>query len=426
MTLALYRAATWAGLPLIRLYLAYRRERGKEDAARFGERLGIPGRARPAGPLVWMHAASVGESLALLPLIARVRALRPDAHVLITTGTVTSARLLADRLPAGAFHQYVPVDRGAYVRRFLDHWRPDLVLWSESEFWPNLVTEPAARGIPMVLVQGRVSDRSLAGWRRSPNLIRRLLAGFALCLAQSEDDAHRLEALGARRVVCRGNLKFAAPPLPVDEGELARLTAALKDRPRWLAASTHPGEESIAARVHQRLKGNHSGLLTLIVPRHPERGSAVACELRALGLEVALRSARQVVTPSIDVYLADTLGELGLFYRLAPIAFVGKSLVPLGGQNPLEPARLGCAVVHGPHMTNFADIVRRMMAVGASLEVADEAALAAAIGRLLTDESARARLVAAAQAFAATEGGALDAALAELKPYLDGLPHART
>lgn len=425
MTLALYRAATWAGLPLIRLYLAYRRERGKEDAARFGERLGIPGRARPDGPLVWAHAASVGESLALLPLIARARALRPDAHVLVTTGTVTSARLLADRLPARAFHQYVPVDRRPYVRRFLDHWRPDLVLWSESEFWPNLVSEPAARGIPMVLVQGRVSDRSLAGWRRSPTLIRKLLAGFALCLAQSEDDARRLEALGARRVVCRGNLKFAAPALPADDDELARLTATLKDRPRWLAASTHAGEEALAARVHRRLKESHPGLLTLIVPRHPERGPAIAGELHALGLAVAQRSLAESIAPTTDIYLADTLGELGLFYRLASVAFVGKSLVPLGGQNPLEPARLGCAVVHGPHMTNFADIVRRMTAAGASMVVADESALTAAVDRLLTDEPARARLAAAAQAFAAAEGGALDAAIAELKPYLEGLPHAR-
>jgi 3-deoxy-D-manno-octulosonic-acid transferase len=425
VTLALYRAATWAGLPLIRLYLAYRRERGKEDAARFGERLGIPGRARPDGPLVWAHAASVGESLALLPLIARARSLRPDAHVLVTTGTVTSARLLADRLPAGAFHQYVPVDRRPYVRRFLDHWRPDLVLWSESEFWPNLVSEPAARGIPMVLVQGRVSDRSLAGWRRSPALIRRLLAGFALCLAQSEDDARRLEALGACRVACRGNLKFATPPLPADDDEFARLAATLTGRPRWLAASTHPGEEKLAARVHQHLKKNYPGLLTLIVPRHPERGPAIAEELRALGLAVVRRSLAETIAPTTDIYLADTLGELGLFYRLAAVAFVGKSLVPLGGQNPLEPARLGCAVVHGPHMTNFADIIRRMTAAGASLEVADEVALAATVDRLLSDEPARARLAVAAQAFAAAEGGALDAAIAELKPYLDGLLHAR-
>jgi 3-deoxy-D-manno-octulosonic-acid transferase len=425
VTLALYRAATWAGLPLIRLYLAYRRGRGKEDRARFGERLGIPGCARPEGPLIWAHAASVGESLALLPLIARIRILRPDAHVLMTTGTMTSARLLADRLPAGAFHQFVPVDRRAYVRRFLDHWRPDLVLWSESEFWPNLVSEPAARGIPMILVQGRVSDRSLAGWRRSPALIQKLLAGFALCLAQSEDDARRLETLGARRIVCRGNLKFAAPALPADDDELARLTAAFKARPRWLAASTHPGEEALAARVHQHLKKNHPGLLTLVVPRHPERGPAIAEELGALGLKVAQRSAAEPIVSATDIYLADTLGELGLFYRLAPLAFVGKSLVPLGGQNPLEPARLGCAVVHGPHMTNFADIVRRMTAAGASLEVADEAALAAAVDRLLTDEPARTRLAAAAQAFAAAEGGALDAAIAELKPYLEGLPHAR-
>jgi 3-deoxy-D-manno-octulosonic-acid transferase len=423
--LAVYRAATWAAAPLIRAYLIYRRLRGKEDAVRFRERLGKAGRARPPGPLVWLHAASVGESLALLPLIERIQSLASATHVLVTTGTVTSARLLAERLPAGAFHQYVPVDRQAYVRRFLDHWRPDLVLWTESEFWPNLVSMTAERGVPMVLVQGRISDRSFAGWRQRPDLIRTLLSGFALCLAQSEEDAWRLGVLGARDARCRGNLKFATPPLPADTAELERLRSALGSRPRWLAASTHPGEEILAARVHDTLRSAHPGLLTLIAPRHPERGSAIADKLRALGFVVARRSAGEVIAASIDVYIADTLGELGLFYRLAGVAFMGKSLVPLGGQNPIEPARLGCAILYGPHMTNFADTVRRMREAGAATEVADEPALAAAVGELLANSAERTRRAEVARVFAESESGVLDAIMAELRPFLEGLPHAR-
>ncbi|MCP5367020.1 MAG: 3-deoxy-D-manno-octulosonic acid transferase [Hyphomicrobiales bacterium] len=418
MKLQVYRAATALGGPLIRLYLARRRARGKEDAARFGERLGHPGRPRPPGPLVWLHGASVGESLSLLPLVQRLRRDLPGAAALVTTGTVTSARLMAERLPEGAFHQYVPVDRAAWVRTFLDHWRPDLILWSESEFWPNLLCEPAARGIPMVLVNGRVSDRALATWRRHRGLIRHLLAGFALCLGQSPRDAERLRELGAPRVDCLGNLKQAAAPLPVDAADLAALDAALDGRPRWLAASTHAGEEALAGRVHRALAGRHPGLLTMVVPRHPDRGAAVAADLRRQGLAVARRGGGEAPAADTDVLLADTLGELGLFYRLGGVAFVGKSLLAEGGQNPLEPAQLGCAVLYGPHMGNFTDTVAGLEAAGAAQAVADEAALAAAVDRLLADPAERARRAAAGAAFATARSAVLDDVMAALEPFL--------
>jgi 3-deoxy-D-manno-octulosonic-acid transferase len=422
--LTLYRAATFLATPLVRLYLAARMARGKEDRARFGERLGRPGLPRPDGPLVWAHAASIGESLSMMPLVERLLGERPGLGILFTTGTVTSAAMMAERLPKGAFHQYIPVDRLSYVRRFLDHWRPDLVLWAESEFWPNLVTESAARKVPVILVNGRVSPRSFAGWRRAPGLIRRVLAGFTLCLGQAEIDAGRLRRLGAGKAKSVGNLKFAAPPLPADAKALDLLSAELGDRPRWLAASTHPGEETIMAAVHRRLGADRPDLLTIIVPRHPERGAAIAQTLRRGGHSVALRSAGETIAAATDIYLADTLGELGLFFRLADVVFMGKSLVPLGGQNPIEPARLGCALIHGPHMANFEDMAAQMKETGAAAEVADEAALAIAVAHLLDDADRRWASIEAAHAFAEAEAHVLDAVVAELAPFLDTLPKA--
>ena len=418
MMLAAYRWAGTLGVPLIRLYLSLRMARGKEDGMRFGERLGRAGRPRPDGPLVWVHAASVGESVSMLPLIGRLLDEHPGSHVLMTTGTVTSAGLMAERLPEGAFHQYVPVDRVAYVRKFLDHWRPDLVLWAESEFWPNLLGETAARGTPAILINGRVSPRSFAGWRRFEGSIARLLSGFALCLGQTEADARRLVQLGAEGAKCLGNLKFAAPPLPADPGQMESLKKAVGARPLWLAACTHPGEEEIAGRVHGRLLARHPGLLTMIAPRHPDRGPGIAAALRARGHAVSLRSAGEAITPATGIYVADTLGELGLFYRLAGVVFVGKSLVPHGGQNPLEAARLDCALIFGPHMTNFEDIARALGNGGAARVVDDEAGLAAALDLLLGNEGERKRSADAALILAAAEAGALDSVMAELAPFL--------
>jgi len=416
--LSLYRFVSTAGLPVIRLYLGLRKARGKEDHARFSERLGRPSKARPDGPLVWAHAASVGESLSLLPLVERLVQDRPSLKFLVTTGTITSANLMADRLPDGAIHQYVPVDRTSYVKRFLDHWRPDLVLWAESEFWPNLIVETAGRNIPMILLNGRISPRSFLGWQRFGGLIKKLLSCFNLCLAQTDIDAERLRRLGAVSAICVGNLKFAAPPLPADAAALTKLQDAVGDRPRWLAASTHPGEEIIVAGVHQRLKAAHPGLLTVIVPRHPDRGAEIAALLRGKKLAVSRRSDGDAINPQTDIYLADTMGEMGLFFRLAGIVFMGKSLVPLGGQNPLEAALLDCAIVHGPHMMNFEDMTEKLKRAAAAVEVADVATLETVIGRLLDDGNERNRMIAAAGKWAAAEAGVLDAVVDELAPFL--------
>ena len=422
MLLAAYRGLMAVGGPAIRAWLAVRRASGKEDADRFAERLGWPGGERPAGPLVWLHGASVGEGLSMLPLIDALARARPDARFLVTTGTVTSARLLADRLPSRAQHQFVPVDRRAYVRRFLAYWRPDLALWLESELWPDLIDETAAHGIPMVLLNGRMSPRSYGRWRRAPAAAAGLLSRFALCTGQTVEDAARFQALGASGARCLGNLKFAAPLLPVDDGELQKAGRRLADRPRWLATSTHPGEEAIAGRIHARLEAGHPGLLTTIVPRHPERGTAVTAELRAMGLRVARRAAGEVPEATTQVHVADTMGELGLMYRLHDLVFVGKSLAADGGQNPLEPARLGCALLFGPGMTNFSEIASRLLGAGAAVTVEDEAGLGDALESHLADPASRARRGAAARAVAESESAVLDRAMEALAPFLAAVP----
>lgn len=421
MMIALYRQAMSAAAPALRLLLAARLRRGKEDPARLPERQGIASRPRPLGPLIWVHGASVGEALSVLPLIDRLLGLRDDLSILVTTGTLTSAKLMAERLPPRACHQFVPLDCPAWVERFLDHWRPDLALWVESELWPALLTLTAARGVPMALVNARLSERSFARWQKLAGTAKQLLDCFAVCLAQSTETAARLRQLG-RQAVDTGNLKAAAAPLPVDTAELTRLQAAIAGRPVWLAASTHPGEEEIVAAAQAPLAAAFPHLLTLLVPRHATRGAEIAAQLRHQGLVVARRAAAEPIERDTAIYLADTMGELGLFYRLAPIAFIGGSLVAHGGQNPLEPAQLGAAILHGPWTQNFADIVSRLDNAGGAVAVKDAAGLARAVAAWLADPLARARAAEAASQVAASSRGALERVMAALDPLLARLP----
>lgn len=398
MTAALWSGAATLAAPGLRIMLRRRALRGKEVAARLPEREGIDGSARPGGRLVWLHAASVGESQSVLPVVAELAA--AGVAVLITTGTVTSAALLAPALaPGRVLHRFVPLDVPRWAGRFLDHWRPDAAAFVESELWPNLLAACGARGVPLMLVNARMSASSLRGWQRAPGFARQVIGAFDVVHPQSAADAERLRSLGARRVDTPGNLKLAAPPLPVDAAELARLRALLGGRPVWLAASTHPGEEEVAAAVHRALAPTRPGLLTIIAPRHPDRGAALAASLGAT--LVAVRRAQD--PPAEGLWIVDTMGELGLLYRLAPVVFVGRSLVGQGGQNPLEPARLGCAIAMGPHTANFVDAVRRLGDAGALATVGDAAALADWVGAMLDDPGRRAAQGIAAQQVASGE-----------------------
>ena len=418
---ALYRALTAALTPFVRLFLKRRQYRGKEDGARVAERLGITTLRRPPGPLVWLHAASVGEAASVLALMQRIVEERPRIGIVATTGTVAAARLLETRLPEGVVHQFVPLDLPRPVERFLDHWRPDLAIWIESELWPNLVLETHRRGIPMLLLNARLSERSVTRWRALPGLIRPMLQAFALCLAQDEIQAERLSRLGARAVASVGDLKTAAEPLAADPAALDELRHQIGARPVWLAASTHPGEEEIAAAAHRSIVRSHPGLLTIIAPRHPVRGEAITKMLEASGLRVARRARSEPITRETDVYLADTLGELGLFFRLSGIALIGGSLAGKGGHNPFEAARLDCAVLHGPDMANCAAMADALAAAGASETVRDAETLARAVMRLLDDPQLRNARAANARQVAAAGSAALDTVLGRIAPWLDAL-----
>jgi 3-deoxy-D-manno-octulosonic-acid transferase len=395
--LRLYRAASRVMGPLAEFALLRRLKAGKEDPARINERRGVPGRPRPDGDLVWIHGASVGESLSVLPLVNRLRQARPGLRFLVTTGTTTSAKLMAERLPEGALHQYIPLDHPRFVESFLDHWRPQAALFVESEFWPNLILAARRRVARMALINGRVSPKSFEEWSRKLQMIRYVLSAFDLLLAQDRQNAERLRALSGREVLSFGNLKNAAPALPAAETLIADLKRAIGGRPLWLAASTHPGEEEAVFAAHRTLKASFPSILTMLAPRHPERGATVRALAEEAGLNARRRSLGESIAAETDIYIADTLGELGVFYRLSDVSFVGGSLTPKGGHNPLEPARLGGAILHGPNTFNFVETYGEMRAGGGAALVRNDRELATAIRRLLSDEKTRLAMAAAAQ-----------------------------
>jgi 3-deoxy-D-manno-octulosonic-acid transferase len=416
VTLRGYRVLTTMGAPLASMLLSYRLRKGKEDAVRLPERRGETAIARPPGPLVWLHGASVGELNAVLPLIERIRA--RELNVLVTSGTVTSAGLAEKRLPPEVIHQFAPLDVPRYAARFLDHWKPDLALFVESDLWPNMIMAASARSVPLILVNGRLSERSFHRWRMLPRTIGTLLRQFDLCLAQSTDDGARYAGLGAPRIATSGNLKLDAPAPSVDEAKLAVLRDAIGNRPVIAATSTHPGEETVVIDAHRRLKHSFPGLLTVVAPRHPERGQGVADIAKVSGLNAALRSRNELPRPSTDIYIADTLGELGLIYRLTRIVFVGGSLVSHGGQNPIEAVKLGAAVLHGPHVSNFAEIYSVLDSAGGAEEVLDSAKLTLRIGGWLKDAAARQAVADKALKSMEILAGALERTLTALEPYL--------
>ena len=419
-TLAIYLGLSSLADGWVDRKLNKRLEEGKEHPERIAERRGVASVARPDGKLIWFHAASVGESLSLLELIRQLRTDYSDLAVLITTGTKSAAALLSQRLPGDVIHQFVPVDTKSSVTAFLEHWQPDVAVWTESEFWPRLMTMTRRRSTHMVLINGRISDKTRDGWRWFRAMSRRLLGFFDILLVQDEKAYDSFAAIGAPRdrLHVTGSLKEGSIPLPDDAETRKRLVKKIGARPVWLASSTHEGEEEIVARAHAIAKRRNPELLMILVPRHAERGDEIATQLRADGLKVAQRSGNEDIHSDTDVYLADTMGELGIWYRIAPLSFVGGSLVPVGGHNPFEPAALGSAIFHGPHVSNFLDIYRRLAAGNAAIQVNDAEGLAEALMDAMRPDRA-AELAAAAWEVSSEGSGVTERVLDHLRPIFE-------
>jgi 3-deoxy-D-manno-octulosonic-acid transferase len=414
----LYKGVMRVAEPLAPLVINWRARADKEDLTRRHERLGRPVIARPPGRLVWVHAASVGETNAVLPLIDALRSARPDVRFLLTTGTKTSAGLAARRLGPHDIHQYVPFDGPNFVARFMAHWRPDLGIFTESDIWPNLIFAASKQDVPLALVNGRLSPRSYKRWFKNRAASRPLFNRFAVVLAQTEKLGRWFRDIGARRVEGVGNLKVDAPLLPVDTASLAALRQALGTRRRMIASSTHDGEDEIMADAHVVLRASFPDFCTIIAPRHPERGAAIVAMLQARGLTVAQRSKGELPTAGTEIYVADTIGELGTLYSLVPVAFLGKSLVGSGGQNPIEAMRFGTAVLTGPATGNFNETYAMLRQEHGVVDVTSAAMMAAAVTKLLTDDAAMAGLQAGAHKALDKLSGALPKTLAALLEFL--------
>ncbi len=420
MLLKLYKTLLTFLYPLaLNRYIEKRKKNGKEDIKRFNERLGKANLPRPRGKLIWMHGASVGESISMLPLIHRLLEVFPDAHIMVTTGTTTSAEIMAKRLPERAFHQYFPLEHPLYAARFIRHWKPDIALWFESEFWPAMLSALKRRNIPVILVNGRISNKSFRRWQQFEFVIKEILSCFTLCLGQSDEDTYRLKVLGAKNTASLGNLKYAGLPLPVDEEKKKELEKQFVGRTVWLVSSTHEDEESKIGRFLNDLAKKIPNLLTVIVPRHPHRGVEIKEKLeKDFGLNVALRSADEKISDKTDVYLADTIGELGIFYELIDVVFVGGSLIPHGGQNFMEPSRCRDAVIVGPHMHNFTDAMNRAKRNDAVIQVNDVLELIDMVEKLLKNPDLLEAKRSLAYNWATSEAKVLDGIVEKIQDYI--------
>ena len=402
----------------IQPYINKRLKMGKEDTSRHNERLGKPLLARPEGKLIWLHGASVGESLSMLPLIHKLLKENPTYNIMVTTGTITSAELMGKRLPERAFHQYIPIDNPVFVKNFIKHWKPDIALWFESEFWPAMLGEIKKNKIPLILVNGRISDKTFDRWRMFKFVSKELLSCFTLCLGQSDEDARRLKIIGAPNAQCLGNIKYAGFNPPVDANKRAEILSQIGERTTWAVISTHHDEEAqIGKKIHE-IKQQIPDLLTIIAPRHPQRGKDIQQQLNALGLNTALRTKQEKITPKTDVYIADTIGEVGIWYNLAPVIFIGGSLVPHGGQNFIEPCRFHDAVIVGPFMHNFTDAMNRAKKADAIIQIKNTEQLATEVIKLLQNKEFWQERQEKAYNWAMKEAKVLDGISDVIKEYL--------
>ena len=400
--------------------LEARLKAGKEDPNRINERRGQTPNIRPEGEVIWFHAASVGESIALLGLIENIVEERPLTNILITTGTTASANLINTRLPKKTIHQYVPLDVGKFVCGFLDHWKPNLAIFTESELWPCLIAKAHAREIPLILINARISRKSFSKWKWVKGLFSSILSKFYIILCQDENTAKFIRKLSKSKIDPKvvGSLKESAPPLPFSEEDRTVISNQIGSRPVWLAASTHEREELMMAEAHEHARRFSRRLLLIIVPRHPNRGKKICSDLRNLGWQVSLRSGGEEINNYTEIYIADTFGEMGLWYRISSISFLGGSMTEVGGHNPFEPATLGSAILHGPHVWSAAEAYEELGKVKASLQIKNPEELSQAIVDLLNPDT-NASMAKSAWELSSKEAEASSQALNEIFKVLD-------
>ena len=396
--LACYLLVSRHAVGVARFVANSRLRRGKEHSERFQERLGQPSRTRPPGPLVWFHGASIGEAKSVTALLEDLRSTRRDLSFLLTTGTVSSAQVLADQMPPYAMHQFFPYDVVPAIQRFLTHWRPSVGVWLESEFWPAHICEAHRSGVPLILLNARISNRTLRKWKLAPRFSRSMLRRFHRVHVQNEDTWNSLSAMGldASKMEVTGTLKKTSTSLPYDSEELAIQRSNLQSRRVWVAASTHAGEEEIALRAQLLLRQKLKDVLLIIVSRDIKRTGEILAAASEMGCNPHVRSKGQMPTDRTNVYIADTWGELGLWYRLSKVALVGGSMVPIGGHNPYEPASCDCAIIHGQYTVNFREVYAELHSGGGSILVGTPGELAGAVETAM-DPDAHAQMVSAAQ-----------------------------
>lgn len=419
MLIDIYKALIQVSYPVfIRPYIKKRIKIGKEDPNRLNERLGQPKLPRPEGKLIWMHGASVGETISMLPLIDKILKEDKNIHVMVTSGTVTSADVMSKRLPERAFHQYIPIDNPKFVKNFIQHWQPDLALWFEAELWPSLISEIHKNKIPLVLVNGRIADKAFKHWKMFKFFSKEMLDCFDLCLGQSKEDTRRLNAIGAKDAQYLGNLKYAGFNPPVDADKKQNIVNQIGDRPLWGVISTHNNEEEQIGQYIAEMKKQIPNLFTLIAPRHPQRGVTIQEQLSKLGLNTALRSKNEPIEAKTDVYIADTIGEVGIWYDIAPIIFIGGSLIPHGGQNFIEPCRFHDAVFVGPNTQNFTEATERATEAQAITQVKDAKELTQKVVSLLQNANELKDKQEKAYLWAQSEAQVLDGIVKVIKEYL--------
>lgn len=424
----LYRALSFLLWPLLQVVLWVRLQKGKEIPSRITEKRGLSSKPRPTGRLVWFHGASVGETLALLKLIHIILDKHKDVHILVTSGTKSSAALLKDKLPPRAFHQFAPLDHPLWVERFLSHWQPDVAIMTESDFWPNLLYTTHKKGIKLFLLNGRMSPKSFKNWKKFMPLAKTIFGFFDVFLLQRKIDKQFFRQLGVQdeKITITGNIKYSADPLPHNPQTLQTLRESIKDRPVWLYASCHPGEDKIAYKTHMALKKKYPHLLTIIVPRHPEKKDIFKHHLREFKLRAAFRSDTAAISEKTDIYIADSFGELGLFFSLTDIAFIGGSFVKLGCHNPIEAAQLKCAILFGPHIYNFSETCYDLLGREAAFQCEDDDDVIEYVSLLLKNSKKRQKMVENAFLFAQEKANIVHDVYTVLKPDLDDRKNENT